>query len=356
MAKQQSKKGAKINLTALESSASVARATVGAAITAPNALDDRYTIQISGHLSDAVLQSHYDYRQIGLPWDEIKKSVATIVPDDTQQVGIQLEQAQHQLVLTLQRLLDASRRENVGNAEQTIKISFGQLVREYYDTKELSGKHLKELHETMRHLEDRKFLFIIRQKQADGSIKESWKREQLIKFGWVHSVTEADTESKPQPKPTTELTILLHPIFTLQIDEKFVLIYDDLLSQIKAASGSDRIAEATYLCVLYLHRQLGFKAADHRIGEERLIYQLRLNAMRKAGRKGRVLERINDALDVAEKMGLLISWERIPKGKTAQYRLLLNLDYIRPKKQLPSTAPSAEEAQLQRSLDAEANY
>jgi len=111
-----------------------------------------------------------------------------------------------------------------------------------------------------------------------------------------------------------EIDISLNPIFTDQIDSKFVEFPIDLNRRLITSAGHhNRVTESLNILLEWVFREISSKRYRVEINEENLPTILGLEKDLKA-RKTRTNNRILEDINILIKLGLLLNWEKHPNA------------------------------------------
>lgn len=166
-------------------------------------------------------------------------------------------------------------------------------------------------------------------------------KEEIYKKGGAKTVREIELINKIISLPTfrereyskegievskrEETLVVLHPIFRRQIDSKFILYPDDINQRTILAYGSPKVSEVTIKLRDYLMREHSSKHYSPEITLDRLYYRVAEKWM-KQSRKSMVKKYTEKALEVAEEIGLLSSYEIKTAKTTGEPKIVFKLN------------------------------
>jgi hypothetical protein len=308
----------------------------------------------SGHLSDQMLKYESTRKhstQISL-FDSLKpetiKDIEVSGIEITQIVeGIKLSPAETKIIDSLCKLLHVNSQHlnpkektyYSGNAELEIinyggerttapKLAFTlyELTKEYKGGQSISGKDVENVANTLQALSKKQFLLKYREtayKKGGGRIeKEIETYEKIIKLP-VFKQREYSKENIEVSKKE-ETLIILHPIFRRQIDSKFILYPDDIISRTQISYGSHNISEVTIRLRDYLMRELTYKHFESEIYLHNL-YDLVAEKWMREKRKKKVKESLDKAIDTVKIMGILEDY-KIVDGSSGEPKVIFYLN------------------------------
>ena len=225
-----------------------------------------------------------------------------------------------------------------------LTIRPGDLYREYCGGA-YSGKEVANIKQTLRRLEDKKYLMIY--KRATGTGKQvktdlAMYYEPLIKIGrYLEGATKQEEaairsqgeEGERITEGRGELMIHLNPIFTDQIEKKCIYYPEDINKRTEiACGGKDRVTTAATLLRDYFMRHLSVKGNPPTVelNRETLIYTLGLGGQLKNRNSHRINERLDFAIRACCNLGIIEGHE-LTKGAEQQpkYTFTLNPDWAR---------------------------
>lgn len=311
----------------------------------------------SGHLADQMLKytsSRKKNRQPSL-FDVLKpetlKEIEVSGVEESMVVeGIKLSPSETKIIDSLCKLLHNSSQNldpkevdyYTGNADAQLmdyggektpapKVAFTlyELTKEYKGGESISGKDVDNVTNTLQVLANKQFLLRYKEttfKKGGGRIeKEIETYEKIInlpKFKQREYSKEGLELSK-----TEETLIVLHPIFRRQIDSKFILYPEDIISRTQIAYGSHNISDITIRLRDYLMRELTYKHYETDIYLHNL-YDLVAEKWMRESRKAKVKKYLEKAIETVMTIGLLKEF-KVVKGKTGEDKIIffLNKDW-----------------------------
>lgn len=294
------------------------------------------TYRKSSHLVDQVLKYHHpEAEKLVLKASTIKQMKRAGVTPEAIQAGILLTPSESKLIDCLVKLLhhksnNSNPKENnflTGNLP-TKSVTYGhikaiaprlsitpyELAREYKVKGKIGGKEMIEVWKILTTLSERNFLIDYKE-DLQGKEKGS------TNFQFYNSLILLPESS------TTEKEIILNPIFARQIDTKFILCPNNLLSQTVEANGSAKVSPITFRLRDWLIRthlmKKGSQSFTSEIGVEKLYYTLASKWM-KASRKKHIKTHLRKAISTAKKLNL-IDRHRTVKGSNGKQKIIFTL-------------------------------
>ncbi len=308
----------------------------------------------SGHLADQMLKYNSSRKKTTQPslFDVLKpetlKDIEVSGVEESMVVeGIKLSPSETKVIDSLCKLLHNSSQNldpkeadyYTGNAGAELmeyggektpapKMAFTlyELTKEYKGGERVAGKDLDNVSNTLQGLSNKQFLLRYKEttfKKGGGRIeKEIEAFEKIInlpKFKRREYSKEGIETSK-----TEETLIVLHPIFRRQIDSKFILYPDDIISRTQIAYGSHNISDITIRLRDYLMRELTYKHYETDIYLHNL-YDLVAEKWMRESRKTKVKKYLEKAIETVKIMGLLED-SKIVRGKTGEEKMVFYLN------------------------------
>lgn len=179
----------------------------------------------------------------------------------------------------------------------TIICTEKELLNEFYGKKKPSGSDIKHLREILEQLANKKFHIqyrkVLPKKSGESFIDET---NSLIK---IHS-----TISTKNPKGTKTYKIELHPIFTDQIEKKYVL-FPESIHQRTIAASKIFVTDSTIRLRDFLLSEISAGRFKPNIGERKLINRLHLQKYLLIRRKNKALDQISKSIEVCKKIGII---------------------------------------------------
>ena len=126
-----------------------------------------------------------------------------------------------------------------------------------------------------------------------------------------------------------EFIIALNPIFTDQIDTKFVEFpVDTNRRMVIAAGGHNKVTASMQILMEWMHREISAKRFRTEINEDKLPFILGLEKYVKEKRKKLLQERIDKDIQANINMGIILSVEKVPNSIGGmKWVFFLNKDY-----------------------------
>ena len=260
--------------------------------------------------------------------------------------GIELTPGEWKLVDSLCKLLhDKSQNSKPteesyysGNAEYKLtkyggentpapKLAFTlyELTKEYKGGDLISGNDVKNVRKILKELDSKRFLlrYVETTRKKDGGRVER-KIEEYSRIIHIIKVAEYDKDDNPVDRGVNDTEVVLSPIFRRQIENLFTLYPNDIMKRTIIAYGSPKISIITFKLREYLIRELGNRRYTPEITLDKLYYQIAEKWMRE-GRKKRVKDDTEKALETVKAIGLLLSWE-IVTGANGQPKVVFTLN------------------------------
>lgn len=284
--------------------------------------------------------------------------------------GISLTQAEDRMVNTLNKILH--KKSEVKNIKSNLfylgnkpaaEIDYGidekknilkspaaiiqftphELYCEYAGNKNYSGAEASFAREILEQLADKKFLITYNRHRHEGVGKS--KRTVIDKILGFQNLIQilrcysslTRTESIEVDKGSSknenkeEIIVALNPIFTDQIDTKYIEYPEDINKRMLiAAGGGNRITQSMNCLRDCFLRVLSNKQKTWIVCERKLFQTLKLGKYLKQGRKKLLNKRVETAVQTMFNLGILLKWERkIERPGEAKYIFHLNKDYDR---------------------------
>lgn len=312
----------------------------------------------SGHFVDQKLKHNFDMdkKQISL-FDilETPRLRNEVIKDETIVIGIRLTQAEDRLVNTVINLLNKksygdyngnlpAEKKPYGETREhypRLRITPAELYKEYTNNDDYSGRDMLFIKETLISLQNKNFLIIYRREHwIENKKGEKEKRISRIEEyqPLIRVVTYYDKLTEEQDKSIKpgqvisengEVILELNPVFTDQIDTKFIEYPSDINELTALASGGSRnVTESNIRMRDYLMRAISARDDETEIDLEKLPYILGLDKYIKEKRKKRINQRIDEAIKFSQKIGLTKE-VRKETGARGQYKyvFVLNTDF-----------------------------
>ena len=319
----------------------------------------------SGHLVDQKLKystpnqrSLFDYIQ-----DETKKKIEES-KIEVKAEGIKLTPPENKIVHALNRILcEKSQTKNSkaedfygGNApshlvpyginqEQkavVLKFKPSELYKAYMGKDEYSGADIDFINNTLYQLESKKVLIKYdRIKKTKTGKKEETLTDRIEDFQslikiivFIPDLTNEEKERLDSGdysirESKGEMIIGLNPIFTDQIDAKFIEFPMDTNRRLViAAGGHNKVTSSMHSLMEWMLRDISAKRYKSEINEDGLPYMLGLENYVKQNRKKKLKERIEKDVKAMINLGILIGIEKKPNSTGGEKWIFhLNKDY-----------------------------
>lgn len=310
----------------------------------------------SGHLTDQILKYTYPKDkdpQLVFNWDglpEIDKQLIEERGIERSELveGIRLSSSAHKLIDCLSKMLHEKSQNTdpegknyfTGNKDFDImqygpdkntpapKLAFTiyELAKEYKGGEYVSGKDIDNVKTILQELDKQRFLisYIETVPTKDGGRIENkiegFKRLiEILKMSQTLYSKEDIELSKKE-----ETVIVLNPIFRRQIYNKCILYPSDITRRTIIAYGSHNLSETVIRLRDYLGREMSQKRYSPEIYVDRLYYLLNEKWM-KEGRKKKVKEFTDKALDTCQNMGMIKEY-KIEPGSTGEPKIIFTLN------------------------------
>lgn len=201
----------------------------------------------------------------------------------------------------------------------------GELYKAYIGHEKYSSHDVEFINETLRQLESKKVLIkydrikkVIKNKKTETLTDRIEYFESLIKI--ILFTPDLTNEEKVRldngdnsiREKKGEMIIGLNPIFTDQIDTKFIEFPVDTNRRLVIAAGGHNKVTASMMTLMeWALREISAKRYNPEINEERLPYLLGLDTYVKQGRKKRLQERIAKDIEAIVNMGIILQVEKL---------------------------------------------
>lgn len=179
----------------------------------------------------------------------------------------------------------------------------------------ISGKDVENVNDILNQLDTKKFLlsYIETTRTASGG-KIKKKIEDYRKLINIVAVSQTEWDpSNVEIRKHEEIVVML-PIFRRQIDSKFILYPNDINKRTSIAYGSHNVSDAAIRLRDELIRRHASKIFTYEVGVERLYYMLCEKWMNE-GRKKKVKEYVDRAIDMVTKLGVINSYDMESNSK-----------------------------------------
>jgi len=292
----------------------------------------------SGHLADQQLK--YDYPKSSDPQGDLFSQLLpeTLNTLDKYKVdkaeiveGIKLSPSEQKVIDCLSKILHEKSQHidpkkpsyYTGNQTPDIikygsedaiapKLAFTlyELTKEYKGGDYVSGKDIENVRQVLQDLDSRRFLYsYIETTKTETGGRIERKIEDFKKL--IHILKMSETEYSQEDveiRRYEETIILLNPIFSRQIDSKFILYPNDIHKRTMIAYGSWKPSDIALRLRDYLVREISSKHYSPEIYLERLQYMVADKWM-KESRKKKVQEYLQKAIETCEALGIIESYE-----------------------------------------------
>ena len=292
----------------------------------------------SGHLADQQLK--YDYPKGSDPQQDLFSQLLpeTLNTIDKYKVdkaeiveGIKLSPSEQKVIDCLSKILheksqhiDPKKPDYYTGNQTPDTIKYGsenatapklaftlyELTKEYKGGDYVSGKDIENVRQVLHDLDNRRFLYSYVETsptKTGGRIER--KIEDFKKL--IHILKMSETEYSQEDveiRRYEETIILLNPIFSRQIDSKFILYPNDIHKRTMIAYGSWKPSDIALRLRDYLVREISSKHYSPEIYLERLQYMVADKWM-KESRKKKVQEYLQKAIETCEALGIIESYE-----------------------------------------------
>jgi len=318
--------------------------------------------KIGGHYLDQKLTHSYERDQKQLSLFDIlsPQTLDKIKEEEVSVEGIRLSVAEEKLLNSILKILqDKSTKGQAGNEPPSLEDYGGQkeraplirftpheLYTEVAGTKDYSGEEMRYIKNTLLQLQDRKFLIIYKRhrwEKKGKEVKEVIDRiEEYLPLLRIKTYFEGITKEEDRKldqgdqdirNEKGEIILALNPIFTDQINTKFIEIPTDINRITAIASGGPkRVTTAIIRLRDYLLRSITNnkkqKRATIQIDKDRLPYILGLEIFIKQRRKKLIELRTTEAIKACLNLGLITKVNEITGAEgQSQYEFILNLEY-----------------------------
>lgn len=278
--------------------------------------------------------------------------------------GIKLTYPEDKMINTLNLILhEKSQNKNpnkddfyIGNAKPII-IPYGnnpeqkapvlrfkpkELYKAYMGKDNYSGADILFINKILHQVEAKKFLIKYdRIKKIKKGKKEAILTDRIEEFASLIKILvfypnlsvdekkKLDNGDMTVWKNNGEIIIALNPIFTDQIDTKFIEYPIDANRRLViAAGGHKKVTSSTSTLMEYLLREISAKRYHPQINEDNLQCMLGLENYAKEKRKKRLRDRIEKDIQTMINMGIVLSYEKQPNvSGNLKYMFRLNKDY-----------------------------
>jgi hypothetical protein len=308
----------------------------------------------SGHLTDQILRYRYpkdNSLQLSLfetLRDKTQKDIE-VAGIDRQEIveGIKLSPSEQKVIDSLCKLLHQRSQTSepgkddyysgigyelieYGGIKNTpapkLAFTLYELTKEYKGGEIIGGKDVENVKQILQELDKRRFLlsYVETVRAKDGRRIET-KIEDFRKLITILQLSQTEYSKEDIELSKTEETIIaLNPIFSRQIDNKYILYPEDITRRTIIAYGSHNLSDIALRLRDYLMREFSSKHPKPEIGLDRLYYLVAEKWMRE-GRKKKVKEFLDKALETVKALGLLLSYE-IKPGVNGEAKVVFTLN------------------------------
>ena len=307
--------------------------------------------RLSGHLVDEKLK----YETPGMPslFDKLMPETRQKIEDSKLEVkveGIKLTPPENKLVFALNFILNEKSQNRNPKAEDfcsgnlppqivpyginqekkaaVLKFKPAELYKAYMGKDDYSGADIQYINNVLHQLELKKFLvkYDRVKKVKNGKKLETLTDriedfQSLIKI--VSFIPDLTTEEKEMldkgdnsiRESKGEMVIALNPIFTDQIDTKFIDIPADTNRRLViAAGGHNKVTSSMHILMEWMLRDLSAGRTKREFNEENLPYVLGLENYLNQGRKKKLNERIAKDVQAMVNLGILLEASKQPNS------------------------------------------
>jgi hypothetical protein len=314
------------------------------------------TFRQSGHYLDQKLKSSHGKQQQLSLWDallpetkegsDIKRFES--YKEDIVVEGIRLSTREENTVNALLQILNS---ESGGTLAGTVApdmvpfggeqreapklaISFHKLAEKIHGPN-YSGKELALVSEAIDGLAEKRFLISYRRLKVSEKGEKTFDIIEeylpLLKIVSIHrDISEEEAEKKTY-RSKGEMVLRLNPLFTDQIDTKFIVFPEDInrRTAIAAESRNGRYPEAIIRLRDYLIREISSGHTKPEINADKLPYQLGLDKYIAEGRRKLIKETTEKAFKAVKALGLVESIEETTGAQgQKKYVFHLNKDWM----------------------------
>jgi hypothetical protein len=223
-----------------------------------------------------------------------------------------------------------------------IKFKPSELYKAYVGHDEYSGHDIQFINNTLHQMESKKVLIkydrikkVTKNKKTETLTDRIELFQPLIKIiSFIPDLTNEEKERLDKGDASIrdargEIIISLNPIFTDQIDTKFIEFPVDTNRRLViAAGGHSRVTSSMMTLMEWMLREISAKRYRAEINEEKLPFVLGLDAYVKQGRKKVLQARITKDIEAITNMGIILQSEKAPNSTGGfKWVFLLNKDY-----------------------------
>ena len=334
----------------------------------PKAKKKVETFRQSGHSVDQKLIHSRSGSGSGLAglFESLSPSLQSKIKDEVLVEGIKISPAEDRLLMAIVKMLwIKSTKDKNGNlikagnlpahtdmygGENTefpaLRFTPAELYKEYTGNPEYSGAEVQYIKDTISKLEERKFLIVYKRKyrQQNAKGKEEHREQRIEEYMSLlrivryfdltkEEAAKIDKGDRDLKEKKGEIIVILNPIFTDQIDTKFIEYPADINKRTAiAAGGARKVTQSINNLRDHLLRAVssnrGKGVAATEVNADKLPFLLGLDNYVRDSRKKLVADNIKKAVETVVNMGLV---QEVKETKGAQgqdkYIFLLNLEY-----------------------------
>ncbi len=218
-----------------------------------------------------------------------------------------------------------------GNDKQkaaVLKFKPAELYKAYMGKDDYSGADIQYINTVLYQLESKKVLIKYdRIKKIKNGKKEEFLTDRIEDFqslikiiSFIPDLTIEEKEMLDKGDSSIretkgEMIIALNPIFTDQIDTKFIEFPADTNRKLViAAGGHNKVTSSMQTLMEWMLRELSAKRKKIEINEETLPYMLGLENYLNQGRKKKLNERIDKDVQAMINLGILLEFSKQPNS------------------------------------------
>jgi hypothetical protein len=320
----------------------------------------------SGHLIDEKLKYTKPNRQATF-FDLLAPETLQKIENSKVEVkaeGIKLTAPEHKLIHALNRLLSEKSQSHNPKAEDfysgnapsqlvpygpskqqkaaVLKFRPAELYQAYMGKKDYSGADIVFINNTLQQLENKKVLIKYdRTKKVKIGDKEETRTDRIEDFQslikilvFIPDLTDEEKQSLDSGKNTVretkgEIVVALNPIFTDQIDTKFVEFPIDTNRRLViAAGGHNKVTTSMQTLMEWILRDLSANRDESVFNEDTFPHALGLEKYVKSSRKKLLEERISKDIRAMFNLGLILKAEKKPNATGGmKWVFQINKDY-----------------------------
>jgi hypothetical protein len=319
-----------------------------------------------GHIVDQKLKYQLPQEQPSL-FDQLSEETKARIEEYTQEhrievkaEGIRLTHAEDKVINALYKILheksqntDPKSSNFYSGNEPSDLIPYGQdqqaksvrikfrpteLYKAFMGSADYSGADVKYIVNTLHQLEQKKVLIKYDRVTKTKSVEKTDRIEEfssLIKIvSFIPDLSNEEKEALDKGDNSIreakgEIIILLNPIFTDQIDKKFIEYPEDTNRRLVIAAGGHKKVTASMSRLMdYLLRDISAKRYRSEINEDKLPYMLGLEKYIEQRQKKKLQERIEKDIQANINLGIILSVEKRPNTTGGlKWVFHLNKDY-----------------------------